>query len=185
MSSTGSALRLLEMIVDGINVGIVVLNRDLEIVLWNKFMESYSEFPKDKVDGRPLFEVFPELPQKWLKRKLNSVFVLKNFSFPSWEQRPYLFRFPHNRPITGGVDHMRQDVTFMPIKNEADEVDYVCLMLYDVTDSSIYQEMLKEAMDSLAEASNRDGLTGIYNRRFLEASLHREFQRTPAATAVC
>lgn len=176
MPPTGS-LPLLEFIVDRINVGIIAINKDFKIVLWNKFMESYSQRPANEVLGKGLFETFPELPSKWLERKINSVFVLKNFSFTSWEQRPFLFKFSHNRPITGGVDHMRQDCTFMPVKDDMDEVEYVCISIYDVTDSSIYQEMLKEAMNTLAEASNRDGLTGIYNRRYLEAALAREFDR--------
>jgi diguanylate cyclase (GGDEF)-like protein len=44
-------------------------------------------------------------------------------------------------------------------------------MLFDVTDTSIYQTMLREAMSKLQEASDRDGLTGIFNRRFIEKSL--------------
>jgi diguanylate cyclase (GGDEF)-like protein len=32
-------------------------------------------------------------------------------------------------------------------------------------------------MDSLAEASQRDGMTGTYNRRFLEESIAKEFNR--------
>jgi diguanylate cyclase (GGDEF)-like protein len=124
-----------------------------------------------------LFESFPELPRKWLERKIESVFVLKNFGFTSWEQRPYLFKFPHNRPVTGGVDCMRQNCTFLPIKNDAGEVTHVCVTLIDVTDSSIYQSMMQEAVERLNEASNRDGLTGIFNRRYLEQALNKEFCR--------
>lgn len=169
---------LLRFIVDRINVGIVAVNENFEIVLWNRFLESYSHRSAAEVLGKNLFDAFPDLPQKWLERKIKGVFIMKNFSFTSWEQRPYLLKFSHNRPITGGVDSMRQDCTFMPVKSADDHVQYVCLCLYDVTDTSMYQEMLKEAMNTLAEASNRDGLTGIYNRRFLESTLTKEFERT-------
>ncbi|PJF38575.1 MAG: diguanylate cyclase, partial [Phototrophicales bacterium] len=89
---------LLEFIVDRINVGVFIVNENHEVQLWNKFMATNSGLNAGDVVGKNLFEVFPDLPQRWLARKLKSVFMLKNFSFISWEQRPYLFQFNHNRP---------------------------------------------------------------------------------------
>ncbi len=168
---------ILEFIVDRINVGILAIDRDYRVVLWNDFMASYSERPAEEVIGRNLFELFPELPRKWMERKITGAMVLRNFSFASWEQRPFLFRFSHNRPITGGIDHMRQDISFMPVVGEDGEVRLVCIYVYDVTDTALYQTMLKEALRKLAETSSRDGLTGVFNRRYLEEALEREFNR--------
>lgn len=168
---------LLNFIVDRANVGIFVINRDREIVLWNQFMEINSERKAATVVGRNLFEAFPELPQKWLDRKIENLLILKNFSFTSWEQRPYLFKFAHNRPVTGGVDCMRQDCTLMPVKDDDGEVQYVCFTLFDATDSSIYQSKLQETTDKLRELSNRDGLTQLFNRRYVEEMLSHEFDR--------
>jgi len=168
---------LLEFIVDRINVGILAVDRAYQIILWNEFMASYSERPAREVLGRNLFETFPELPRKWMERKITGAVVLKNFSFASWEQRPYLFRFNHNRPITGGIDHMRQDITFMPVVDDRGEVTHVCIYVYDVTDTAVYQTMLQDALRRLAESNNRDGLTGVFNRRYLEESLDYEFTR--------
>lgn len=168
---------LLNFIVDRANVGIFVINREREIVLWNQFMEIHSEQKSDAVVGKNLFEAFPELPQKWLDRKIENLLILKNFSFTSWEQRPYLFKFAHNRPVTGGVDCMRQDCTLMPVKDESGEVQYVCFTLFDVTDASLYQSKLQETTEKLRELSNRDGLTQLFNRRYIEESLSTEFQR--------
>ncbi len=171
------SLALLEFIVDRVNVGVLVVNEHLEVVRWNKFMEMNSGRSAAEVLGTNLFDSFPELPQRWLEKKIRSVFILKNFAFTSWEQRPYLFRFRHNRPVTGGVDYMHQNCTFLPIKDEAEEVHYVCITVFDVTDIAIYQKMLKDAMSSLEEMSVRDGLTGVYNRRHLETCLAQEVAR--------
>ncbi|NOX75064.1 MAG: diguanylate cyclase [Gammaproteobacteria bacterium] len=168
---------LLNFIVDRAHVGIFVINRDRELVLWNQFMEIHSEQKADTVVGKNLFEAFPELPKKWLDRKIESVYILKNFSFTSWEQRPYLFKFRHNRPVTGGVDCMRQDCTLMPVKDDNGEVQYVCFTLFDTTDTSIYQLQLQELTEKLREMSNRDGLTQLFNRRYIEENLDMEFQR--------
>lgn len=168
---------LLSFILDKINVGVFVLDRDMKVVLWNHFMEMNSGKRAEDIVGRDLFEAFPELPKAWFEKKIQSVFVLKNFAFTSWEQRPYLFRFRHNRPVTGGVDCMRQDCTLVPVKDEKGQVNHVCVTLLDVTDTSIYQSMMKDALRRLDEASNRDGLTGVYNRRYLEQALAKEFAR--------
>lgn len=165
-------------IVERINAGIFAVDRERRIILWNKFMEAYSGKLSQDILGQHLFTCFPELPAAWLERKIQGVFTLKNYAFTSWEQRPYLFKFPHNRPVTGGIDYMQQNCTFLPVKNHAGEVDYVCITLFDATDTCIYQLMLQEAMASLADASNRDGLTGLYNRRFFDESMAREFSRS-------
>lgn len=140
-------------------------------------MEVHSNLKSNKIVGKNLFACFPELSKKWLQRKIDNVFLLKNFSFTSWEQRPYLFKFPHNRMLTASIKHMRQDCTLLPMRNEQGEVNYVCFTVFDVTDTSTNKMQLQEAHERLREASIRDVLTGIYNRRYLEESLAKEFNR--------
>jgi diguanylate cyclase (GGDEF)-like protein len=177
LSEPTQAIHLPDFIVEWVDVGVFVVNRNMEVTLWNRFMSNHSGLDADAVVGRNLFDCFPDLPKAWLSKKVQGVFLLRNFAFTSWEQRPYLFRFPHNRPITGGVDHMYQNCTFMPVKGASGEVDSVCVTLFDATDVGISQTELKKAMARLAESSNRDGLTGIYNRRYLEQRLSAEFDR--------
>lgn len=177
MNTLPAFMPLLNVLVDRINIGIFGVNRNMEITLWNRFMESHSGKDAAEVMGKNLFECFNELPYSALRHKINSVFILKNFAFTSWEQRPYLFKFRHNRPVTGGVDFMYQDCTFIPLKDEQGEVQQVFITIIDVTDTAVYQKMMRTAMSSLAEASYRDGLTGIYNRRFIEEAVAKEFSR--------
>ncbi|MBC8832106.1 GGDEF domain-containing protein, partial [Escherichia coli] len=47
----------------------------------------------------------------------------------------------------------------------------------DVTHVSVMQREREEAVAKLREHANRDGLTGIANRRFFEARLGDEFAR--------
>ncbi|EIP86335.1 hypothetical protein A33K_17425 [Burkholderia humptydooensis MSMB43] len=144
--------------------------------MWNRFMQDHSGVAAADVIGRNLFDSFPDLPRAWLSRKIESVFQLGGFAFSSWEQRPYLFRFDHDRPITGGVDFMQQDCTFVPIARGR-EVEAVCVTISDVTHVSVMQREREEAVAKLQEYANRDGLTGIANRRFFEARLRDEFSR--------
>lgn len=165
-----------DYILNRIELGVLLVDRECKILLWNQYMEHHTGRTAEEVLGQKLFDVFPELPVKWLEKKIQSVFVLKNFAFTSWEQRPWLFKFPHHRPITGGIDFMQQNCVFMPIR-QGDSVDAVCIQIFDVTDTAIYQRQLQDAMQRLEESNNRDGLTGIFNRRYLQNRLAAEFDR--------
>ena len=74
---------LLEFIVERLEAGVFVVDRNYRVVLWNRFMAMHSQRSAEEVVGRNLFECFPELPQKWLARKIESVFILKNYAFTS------------------------------------------------------------------------------------------------------
>lgn len=166
----------LGFIIDRVDVGILVVTENLEVVLWNRFMEANSKVAAETIVGTNLLESFPGLPGKWLEKKVRSVQLLNNFAFTSWQQRPYLFHFKHHRPITGGVTHMYQNCTFIPFEGSGGE-SLVCITLFDVTDTAISQREVQQAHADLEELSNRDPLTGIYNRRFMETELDKEFKR--------
>lgn len=146
-----SSAEFLQFIVDRIEVGVFAVDRQGTVLLWNRFLAMHSKRPATEVVGRNLFDSFPELPRKWLEQKIESVFVLKNYAFTSWEQRPYLFRFHHNRPITGGIDAMRQNCTLLPHKNDAGEVEFICVTVIDFTDTAMYQKQLNEAIAALEQ----------------------------------
>ena len=177
-SSIGTPSKeLLEYIVDRANIGLFIVNEKHEIKLWNSFMASNSGLAAEQVMGKSLFECFPELPQRWFARKLKSVFMLKNYAFISWQQRPYLFPFKHNRPVTGLFEYMYQDLTLMPLKNPDGEVDSVCVSLFDVTDTAIYHSLHEKAMTDLETMSRSDGLTQLFNRSHWQSRLVEEFSR--------
>ena len=177
MTEFAPSQQLLEFIVDRINVGVFIVNEQLEVQFWNKFMASNSGVDERDVIGKKLFDCFPDLPQRWFGKKVSSVFMLKNFAFTSWEQRPFLFPFRHNRPVTGGMEFMCQDLTLMPIKNESGEVENVCIILFDVTDAAIYRSMHQAAMKKLEMVSRVDGLTQLFNRSHWQSRLAEEFSR--------
>src|SRR5690625_7283163 len=97
-------------------------------------MASHSGVPTAMIQNQVLFDFFPDLPQKWLKRKVESVVLLNTRTFTSWEQRPYLFRFRNTRPITGTEPFMYQNLTISPVIGPDGNVNKICLMIYDVTD---------------------------------------------------
>ncbi len=164
-------------ILQNIDVGLIVMDTEFHIQLWNSFMQNHSSLRPVEVQGKSLFEVFPELSENWFRHKARSVLVLQNVAFTTWEQRPYLFRFPHYRPITGTASHMYQNSTILPLINPQGVVEHLCLIIYDVTDTAVNKLELQDANRQLQEMSRTDHLTGLYNRGYWETCLAREFRR--------
>jgi diguanylate cyclase (GGDEF)-like protein len=165
-----------ETISEQINTGIVIIDINLTIVKWNRFLQIHANAAPDKVLGKSIFDIFPELPKKWFERKLSSVIQLKTQSFCSWEQRHHLFELPHTRPITTDSHFMAQNCTFLPITSN-NVITHICILIEDVTDACHYQTMLNKTLENLAIANRIDGLTQIFNRKHWEECLAKEFSR--------
>jgi len=167
---------LMEML-HNIDVGLVVLDKDYSIQIWNGFMENHSGLLPRETQGNVLFDLFDEIPKEWFVRKAESVFLLKNKAFTIWEQRPYLFKFDNYRPITGTAEFMYQNTTFIPLMSATGEVTHLCLIIYDVTDEAVHKLELEGANEALAILSQTDGLTGLFNRIHWESCLQAEYKR--------
>lgn len=161
-----------------IEVGIVVVNRDFTVEMWNQFMENHSGLLPSQVVGKELFSMFKEIDKAWLLRKADPVFNLKSPAFLIWEQRSYLFKFTTNRPITSASDSMYQNVTIFPLASLSGEVEKICIMVYDVTDQALGQLNIERLNDELEAVSRTDGLTQLYNRRYWQEQFEREYKRT-------
>ena len=165
--------QITNQVTEQLNTGVIVLDAEFNIVLWNRFLEVHGDKSSASVIGQSLFDVFTELPQRWLTRKLSAVLQLHTPSFCSWQQRHHLFELPHTRPITTDSEFMAQNCTFLPITIDG-AIDHVCILIEDVTDVCHYQGQLQKALDELALMSRIDGLTQIYNRRHWQESLEQE-----------
>ncbi len=167
-----------------IDVGLIVINRDYQISLWNGFMENHSGKTRVDVDGKTIFSVFPEVNEALLRRKVESVFHLKNHAFTLWKQHSHFVRFESTRPITGQSEKMFQNLTIFPLINLQGEVDKVCLMIYDVTDTALREQEFISANKQLEQLSQVDGLTQLLNRATWEGYLNLEFKRVKRSHAV-
>lgn len=153
-------------LLDSIEVGIAVLDRNFKVQVWNKFLENHGAKKAEAIIGDSLFSHFPEIEEKWLRTKVDPVFNLKSPVFIIWEQRPYLFKFACNRPVTSAAEFMYQNVTMFPIVDKRGNVERFCMLVYDVTEQALGKRGMEHLNEELKTASRVDGLTGLYNRRY-------------------
>jgi diguanylate cyclase (GGDEF)-like protein len=57
-----------------------------------------------------------------------------------------------------------------PLRDDNGRIEYLFILVQDVTEIAAYEE-------KLIDMNTKDGLTGIYNRRFFERKLAEEFER--------
>jgi diguanylate cyclase (GGDEF)-like protein len=163
-------------LLNSIEVGVVILDRTFEVKVWNKFMENHGGMRSGDMVGKSLFSQFSEIDEQWLRTKVDPVFNLKSPVFIIWEQRPYLFKFGCNRPVTCAADHMYQNVTMFPIVDKAGHVEQFCMLVYDVTEQALGKLGMEHLNEELKTASRVDGLTGLYNRRYWQERFDEVFK---------
>lgn len=168
-----------------VDIGLTILDRNYSIQLWNGFMENHSGLRPADVQNQSFFETFTEVDETWLKRKVDSVFLLKTHQSSTWEQRPYLLQFKPYRPITGKAKWMFQNTTIFPLISSNGSVNHVCIIIYDVTDIATAKLELEQANEQLARLSQIDGLTELYNRATWEKMLKSEFLRSRRTGQPC
>ena len=177
MSEDIHELHTLMGMLRSIDVGLIVLDKDFTISVWNDFMTNHSGVRGEHVIGSKLFDKFIDLPEEWFINKTKSVFLLNNSAFTTWEQRPYLFKFKNYRPITGSADFMYQNITFLPLSSADGTVEHLGIIIYDVTDVAVGKMQIEGVNNELKKLSRTDGLTKLNNRAFWEDSLINEFNR--------
>lgn len=180
MTNTNAGVSELHWLMDmlqTVDVGLVVVDVDYRIQLWNGFMENHSGLMPRQVRDSYLFDLFPEIDEDWLRRKCDPVLLLKNRAFTIWEQRPYIFRFKNYRPITGNADYMYQNSTIFPITDTRGSVSHLCFIIYDVTDAAVSKQELQSMNGQLRQLSTTDYLTQMRTRGNWEESLKQEFNR--------
>ncbi len=150
-------LHWLLAVTQNIDVGIVVLDLNYQVSVWNTFMENRSGVVPYVAIGKTFFELFPDVNQPWFSKKIDNVVTLGTPAFTIWEQRPYLVRFKNYQPITGQEEFMYQNTTLFPLRSTTGEVSHVCLVIYDVTDVATNRHQLQAVNAQLQKLSGDQG----------------------------
>jgi len=151
------------IIFDTVNNGIIILDEDLNVLAWNKWLEIYTKIKEKDILTKNLFKYFPYINEKKLKRKAKTVLVTNNPSFLSLNTNRYLINIPVSNVTNTIFDSMQQDITILPYNIEK---KYICIYIYDNTLMCEINQKLERANEELIDMSHRDPLTQIFNRRY-------------------
>jgi len=183
-------------ILNAIHIGVIVLNENLEIHTWNRWMAIHTGIPTDNALGKKLESLFDFSPKQLnsIKRRIKTTIKLKNPTFVVANVENYLI--PILLPLNNRANftHMQQDVTII-----AHDEKHVMMLIYDQTplmesrkrEKSKSNELLRlissanhtieklksaeallvEQRDIIYHQANYDQLTGLANRHLFEDRL--------------
>jgi transcriptional regulator with PAS, ATPase and Fis domain len=152
-------------ITDNINCGIGVIDKNLKVIYWNRWMEIHSGFESPAVIGRRIIDIYQNLNNSQFIRNCKSILSFGNFIFISQKLHQYIFPL---KPIANlsnqSIEYMQQSCAMFPLRDENNLTTAICITVYDVTEVVLYQQ-------KLLNLSRTDMLTGLCNRRYLEERL--------------
>lgn len=158
-------------ILDVLNTGIVILDNQYTVILWNNWMEINSGIKKETIEGTHLFNHFPYLNTPFFTRSVKSVLKFGNYVYLSQKLHTYLFPFPAKGLYSKQFEFMQQSCSMVPLVHEDSGIeDKVVITVQNVTESVFLEQNLKQM-------TRQDSLTGLYNRRYLDLRLEEELKR--------
>lgn len=156
-----------------VNCGIIVLDANQQIVVWNSWMVPRSGRAAARVRERSLFDVCPELRGSRVEFAVLAALIdeLATNLPHSDTSAPFSLR------QAGSFDGPRIDhsVAVTPF-TEGDE-RFCLIEIRDVSGTVDRERQLLDHAESLRARSYVDGLTGIANRRYFDVALSRELRR--------
>jgi diguanylate cyclase (GGDEF)-like protein/PAS domain S-box-containing protein len=157
-------------IFDTLNIGLVVLDPEMRVRYWNRWMAMRSGIPQERIMGEPIFDFFPQLNTPRFTKNCRAVLSFGNFAFFSQKLHRFLFPFKPDNSFGNRFELMQQSCTMGPIRADDNSITSLFLTVQDVTELASYEQ-------KLVEMNTIDALTGIHNRRFLDSRLKEECAR--------
>ncbi len=136
-----------------VNAGIAILDSELRVYKWNRWLEIHSKIPAGKIVGMPVLTFFPKLNTPWFLRNAKLVFAFGSYAFFSQKRNNHYFPFKAVDRFGMDFEFMQQDCTMGPLRDEENQIEYIYIMVQDVTEleaAKLKQEVATEKARDLA-----------------------------------
>lgn len=142
-------------ILSTINMGLVVLQRDLTVNGWNKWMEHHSGIPEQEIMGRSILDFYPNLGEPKYRRFIHSVFTFGNYAYFSQKLHRFLFCMKNPHSSSDTIPNMQQSCSAGPIRNTELRIVSIYIAVQDVTENVFIELRLRRNVAQLEEALAR------------------------------
>lgn len=157
----------LESIISSINMGLIVVDSDENILLWNDWVVKHSEVPKNRALKAKIETAFQDAPSAAFLSALRNVLTygLPVLLSNALHRSPLALYVSSEKHIEKVRMHLAIAITPLPVAHGKP----CCLIQISDSSTSIKREkMLRSHSENLKRDATTDSLTGIYNRRFFD-----------------
>ena len=175
-----SKLHLADLVTREAQIGLMVLDRDQRVILFNHWLSKASDISEDQAIGDTLLQLFPELVGSRLQ---NAVETSLQKGFPallsqSLNRSPFpLFTSEEDRKMG---HRLEQQIQVIPL-GSGETHRYCLVQIANVSEAVKRENMLLEQAKELKRSLIVDGLTGVYSRRYWEEQTLIEFRKAKRA----
>ncbi|WP_312517031.1 diguanylate cyclase [Massilia sp.] len=168
-----SDLALPARILNLLDCGVIALDAESCIVVWNGWLVPRSGRGAARVQGQPLLDVFPNLRGS----RVEAAVLAALTEGTTTNVPPSSGRAPFPLRQAGSFDGapIEQAVTVTPFREGGEP--YCMIEIRDISGTAERERRLLDHAESLRARSYIDGLTGIANRRHFDVALERELRR--------
>ncbi|OGG95084.1 MAG: hypothetical protein A2508_08680 [Candidatus Lambdaproteobacteria bacterium RIFOXYD12_FULL_49_8] len=159
-------------ILDAIGEGLFVVDLEGRIRFWNRWISTYTKQEPKAVIGKRLDEVFPEVNQDQLVRKIGASLRMGVPTYFFNLASGWFIKIPFKKVTGSPFEYMQQQVTIHPLDPKE---GLVVLLLQDQTAAREAQHRLSRFEASEAEQKKLflDQLTGLHSRSKMLQDLPR------------
>ncbi|MES2295647.1 MAG: diguanylate cyclase [Pseudomonadota bacterium] len=168
-----------DSVLHAVNLGVVVLDAERRVLLWNHWMEQHAGRARAAVLGQDFFVLFPELADKRVDAAVRQAL---HDRFPSvLSQTLHKAPFPLYASAQASAAGLRiqQAVAVTPLT--VGSLACCLIQISDVTVAVNREKLLREQALELRSQTFSDGLTGIANRRHFDIAVDKEVRRAKRA----
>ena len=163
MTQGPSELELTACALRAVNLGLLVVDADLRVALWNQWMVDTSGISSEQAIGRTLHEIFPSTRLRRLQRKVDQVLTLGIQGFFDARVTGALLPLRRASPLHGDAALIQQNISISMVC-VGSGAPMACVSISDETAAVLADRELRLAHERLEASSRRDALTGLLNR---------------------
>ncbi|CAM3509188.1 ATP-binding protein [Arcobacter aquimarinus] len=137
-----------DIICNTVDNGIILINKNLEVQFWNKWLEIRTGINSSDIVGNNLLNFYPNIDEKKLVRKITTALKLNSSTFYTPQISKFLVDIELGKVADKVFDNMQQSITITPLDLEN---ELVIIYVYDVTLLSEINFKLNEVKEKVEE----------------------------------
>jgi signal transduction histidine kinase len=137
-----------DVICNTVDNGIILINKDLEVKFWNRWLEIRTGINSKEIIGKNIKDFYPQIDDKKLIRKIITALKLNSSTFYTPQFNKFLIPIELSKVADRVFNEMQQSVTITPYDVEK---ELVIVYIYDTNILSEINYKLKEVKEEVEE----------------------------------